>query len=264
VDNTHYISPDEIDVVVDLSIHENTNWEIIVGSPDLELVSFIKDIFKDDPQVSVKSFQSGCDLLVAMSKDIPDIVVIDEKIQDIIFTDVLSCIKRTPDFKDIYVYCNSDSNLTFTDSSYHVCNFISLDKKNRTNILRKFNSQLYLSTTHKTRRLQPEKERKWPRIDLNLSARIEIIDPTNNARYDYGDAQITNLSREGACISRIKLNKGRIPGDIFHIRLRVNQPPLEDWKADSKVIRMDNGTAAGLKFVDISKQDKNKIMNIFD
>jgi hypothetical protein len=265
VDNSHFLNPEEIDVLLNFSLSSDTNWEVIVGSQNDELFAVIKDIFRDDAQVKIKGYNDGCDLLVSVARELPDLVVIDENIGGIPYTDIIKCMRRSPGLKDIKVFCNIKTEVpNFNDETCEIEDYISIENIDKIYIARKLNSCLYLSSTHKNNRFKPQKERRWPRISLSIDARIEILDPMNNARYDYGDAQIVNLSREGACISKIKLKKGRIPEGDFHIRLRVNQPPLDDWKADSMVIRMDNGSSAGLKFVDISKQDKIKIMNFFD
>lgn len=264
MDNSHFLNSQEIDVLLNFSVSADTNWEVIVGSPTDELVTLVKDIFKDDTQVKINGCNDGCDLLVSVARELPDLVVIDERIPGINYIDIINCIRRSEDLKDIKIFCNMCSDTPVIDKGCQIDDFISIDCIDKIYISRKLNSCLYLSSTHKNNRFKPQKERRWPRISLNIDARIEILDPIHNARYDYGDAQITNLSRDGACISKIKLKKGRIPEGDFHVRLRVNQPPLEDWKADSLVIRMDNGSSAGLKFVDISKQDKIKIMNFFD
>ena len=263
MDNTDFLNPEELDVLLDFSVSSDTNWAIIVGSQNTELVTLVKDIFKDDPQVKIEGFNHGCDLLVAVAREFPDLVVIDHNIPGILYTDIVQCVRRFSDLNDIKMFCVIDP-ATPVDQRCRKDDFISIDSLDKIYISRKLNSHLYLSSTHKNRRFQPQKERRWPRISLNINARIEILDPVNNSRYDYGDAQIVNLSRDGACISKIKLKNGRIPDGTFHVRLRVNQPPLDDWKADSLVIRMDNGYSAGLKFVDISNQNKSKIMDIFE
>jgi hypothetical protein len=212
----------------------------------------------------VSRFRNGCDLLVSVARDIPDLVILDEDIEGVSREAIIQCLSGREELRDICLFrtISSGSSGTGPESTPDRC--ISLNWRDRNNTARALNSCLYRSTVHRDRRLPPRKERRWPRISLDVTARIEIMDPVFDVRYDSGVAQIVDLSREGAGIARIRLKKRHIPDGAFCIRLRANHPPLENWKADSMVTRMDNSISAGLKFLDISRQDIGKIMELFD
>jgi len=257
------LKPDEVQILLTLSTSTDSNWEVIVASPDEQLFSLIKDIFVDDPLVKVASVQNGCDFLVTCAREIPDLVIIDEALPDIPFGEIVRCIKRNTFLKNIKVFCNlntiAPSEIDFSGAD----DFISPDNYEKIYISRKVNSLLYRSTTHRDMRTKPQRERRWPRINLNINVRIEVFDTFGPVRYDHGEAQLENISRDGAYITKIQLNKGRIPEGTFCIRLRANKPPLKDWQADAVVIRVENRTA-GLNFQNISKEDKKKVMEMYD
>ena len=87
-----------------------------------------------------------------------------------------------------------------------------------------------------------------------------MIDP--DQRY-HGKAIMENISRGGAYISKIKLENGKIFDETFKIRLKVDQPLLKKWKADAIFISSKANDSAGIKFVNISKNDQIKIAKLF-
>jgi hypothetical protein len=264
VNNSRLFNVREIDMLLNLSLSADTNWEIIIGTLNEKMIFLIRDLFMDDPQVKIKSYTNGCDLLVGVVKELPDLVIIDEKLPGIPFKELVGCIKRTEFLNDVKIFCNLSSTSSVIERGCEVDDFITLENLDKIYISRKLNSLLYKSTTHHDKRIEPKSERKWPRINLNIGARIEVLDPFDAVRYDYGNAKIENISREGAYITQIRLKNGFFPSGVFHVRLQVNQTPLKDWKADSLVIRANENDSVGLKFVNISRENKDKIMDYFE
>ncbi|MCK5347318.1 MAG: hypothetical protein KAR20_28105, partial [Candidatus Heimdallarchaeota archaeon] len=68
----------------------------------------------------------------------------------------------------------------------------------------------------------------------------------------------------GAYLSQINLKKGSIPSDSFSFMLGIDQPRLKNWEAECKMVRLKiNGAlTAGIKFVNLSKENKNKIASL--
>jgi hypothetical protein len=263
LNNHEFLKPEDVQILLELSASADSNWEIVVASPEEALLSTIKDIFVDDYLVKVKGVQNGCDFLVMCAREMPDLVILDEALSDIPLGEIVKCIRRTPSLKDIKVLCNLNTIAPSEMEPYGVDDLITPDKCEKIHLSRKVNSLLYTSTLHHNRRQKPNHERRWPRIDLNIKTRIEVIDSISSIRYDNGEAIIENISREGAYITQIQLKKGVIPEGTFQIRLRVNQHPLPDWKAESVVMRVGEN-AVGVKFENISKEDTEKIMDIFE
>jgi len=81
---------------------------------------------------------------------------------------------------------------------------------------------------------------------------------------EQGNARVRNISIGGAYLSRISLDKGDIPSEAFRFLLRIDQSPLNDWQAECKVARLqaDGDITAGVQFVNISQQNKDKIAGI--
>jgi hypothetical protein len=259
-----YFNGKEIDMLLGLSKSADTNWEIVIGSSNEALIALVRNLFIDDPQVSIKSFSIISDFLVALARDIPDLVILDDHLPVSSIKEVVNCIKRTEFLKDIKIFYNLTSSGSPMENGLEVDEYFSQDNLDKIYISRKLNSLLYKSAIHHDKRVVNKQERKWPRYNLEENARIEIVDNNNSTRWDYGTAQIKDISCGGAGISHIRLKKGRLPAGDFSIRLQINKPSLENWTADSRVIRANGENTAGLTFVNISKENKYKILDFFE
>jgi hypothetical protein len=76
-----------------------------------------------------------------------------------------------------------------------------------------------------------------------------------------GTAVMENISHGGSFLSDIQLEKGTIPSEPFRFLMEVNQPPLLNWKAHCKVVRLQsNGTlTAGVQFMRLSKVNRKTL-----
>lgn len=257
------LSKEDLQILLEMTAVADANWEVIIASQDTSLLSFIVQLFADDSAVKVRNIENGCDFMVACAREIPDLVILDTTILSCSAVDMLQCFRRNQCLKDVRVLCYAtpdQSEILFQSGADDVITNESFDK---VYLSRKMNSLLYRSSLHKKRRLKPEQERRWPRISLNVKTRIEVFDPSGPLRFDNGEARIENISCGGAYLSNIVLKHGSLPEESVLFRLRVNEKPLEDWKADSLVVRHEKD-AAGVKYVSIAKEEKNKIIDLFE
>ena len=130
-------------------------------------------------------------------------------------------------------------------------------------LLRKIHTLLYTNEPG-IKGYGPYRERRWPRTKLNIAAKIEIFNVSDPSQFDEGEAIVENISRSGAYISRIKLDKGIVPDESFTVRVKIDQPPLENWKAESAFMRLKCNESAGVKFINISTQNQLKIAGLFE
>jgi len=108
-------------------------------------------------------------------------------------------------------------------------------------------------------------KRRWPRKEIDLPASINFYPLKGPRQHNPGVARVKNISQGGAFVSRIHLERGIIPGEAFRAFLKIDHQPLSHWMARSKVVRLQaNGfLEAGVQFVKISKQNLEKITEIF-
>ena len=101
--------------------------------------------------------------------------------------------------------------------------------------------------------------RRWPRIPVNIPSNLEVYHVHEPHISNQGSSIVENISLGGAYLSQIHLKKGNIPSDTFRFLLKIDQPPLNDWEAESVFVNLFNNGTAGLKFVKLSKKNQIKL-----
>jgi len=258
-----FLTPEQISMLLDFTISTENKWVIILATPDKKLLSWIRGIFSDDERIVIESTEYGCDALVLCSRKSPDLLIVDEEIPDISGEKVIDCVKRMEELKNIKVLCCLKSRENGMYPDWGADDYFTKYVLEKVYLLRKVNTMLY-TTESGIKEHGPYRERRWPRTKLNIAAKIEIFSVSDPAQFDEGEAIVENISRSGAYISRIKLGKGIVPDESFMVRVKIDRPPMENWKAESAFMRMKRNESAGIKFINISTQDQLKIAGLFE
>jgi excisionase family DNA binding protein len=106
--------------------------------------------------------------------------------------------------------------------------------------------------------------RQWRRSTVGVPVEIEVC-PVNSPDCRMpGRAVLENISPGGAYLSRLDLNGGYLPAGPFHVVFKVAQPPLQDWKAEGRVVRLDSRDwlSAAIEFESLSDEDLRIIENL--
>jgi len=240
---------------------------ILLVTSDEALLSLVHKTFADDERIKIKKVTFGCDALILSSKRTPDLLLIDEELPDISCAEVVKSLKRIEELKNIKILCFLKSDKADSLLKLGVNECIMKDTLDKVNLTRRVNSLMNIPESRLTTYPLPDKEkRRWPRITINIPANVKIYNVNKPNLHEPGNGIMENISIGGAYLSQIQLAKGIIPGGTFRLLLEVNQPPMENWNAESKVLRLQfNGdTTAGIKFVNISKENENKILKMFN
>ena len=259
-------SSEKAELLLDLSLSAESNWEILITTGDKYFLSTIKNLLSGDEQIKIENVKFGCDALIACAKKIPDLLIIDEELPDIPSEMVITCLKRSDELKKIKILYCLKSSKTNAISDLGADDYINKVDIEKSCFLKKVNSLLYTSSLHSYH--PPTEhglyhERKWPRTTLSISAKVEMVMVSDPNQVDHGEAILENISRGGAFLSRIKLPKGLIPYETYYVRLKVDQPPLKDWKADSIIVRFNPRGPTGVEFLNISPKDQMQIAKLF-
>ena len=254
--NKRLISDEEIELLLDFSQTPETKWEILLGSSDDTLCSFIEDLFSEDDRINLNVVSSGCETLIVSGMEPPHLIIIDDELPDLPAGEAIKCIKGKEELKEIKVlYCvNSEKGIDWNRQEvddYFVKNYID-----REYISKKVLSLLYASDH------EPVPRGRWPRMNVSITAKLELSSITDPDMCIHGLAQVENISRTGAYLTKIKLDRELNLDDTFRVRLKIDKKPLKDWKAESVIVRLKTDNTAGVKFISLSKKDKMKIANI--
>ena len=256
MDKNRFISTEEIDLLLDFSQTAETKWDILLGSSDKNLSAFISDIFLSDNRINLIVAETGCDALLAIALELPHLIIFDEELEDISVSEAVGSIKRRADFKDIKILlCVKSENAVDWNRS-NVDDFLVKDYNGSEYMSRKILSLLY-SSDHES-----APKRRWPRTKVNIVAQLELTSITDPDLCIHGQALVENISRTGACLSNIRLDRKLDMDDTFRISLKIDEKPLKDWKAESVVVRLKDDDTLGIKFISISKSNRGKITGI--
>lgn len=256
MDKNRLISNEEIDLLLDFSQTSETEWDILLGSSDKKLSAYISDIFLSDNRVNLIVAETGCDMLLASASELPHLIIIDEELEDISVFDAVDSIKKRDDFKDIKIMLCVKSENTVDWNRSDVDDYLVKDYNGSEYMSRKILSLLH-SSDHES-----APKRRWPRTNVKITAQLELKSINDPDLCIHGQALVENISRTGACLSNIKLDRKLDMDDTFRVSLKIDEKPLKDWKAESMIVRLKDDETLGIKFISISRMNRKKITGI--
>lgn len=232
---------------------------LLVASSDKLLTLLIQKNFSRDDRFEVQKVALGSDAMAYCSKTTPDLVVIDEELPDTSCHTVVKYIKQTVQ-KALKTICYSKTHDAEKCMKCKPDEIFTKGALNEDSLLQKIQALVDLHGrppyTHAF-----EHQRRWPRIPVNLPANIGVY-PKNEPHLRYfGKATVKNISHGGAFLSSIRMDEGIIPSDPFRLVLEVDTSPLENWRAECKVVRLHSDAAinAGVQFLNVSGADLQKV-----
>ena len=247
------LTAEDMALLTDPSFSSEDRWEILLGSSDENLCKAIERLYCDDDRVDVTVVKSGCDTLVVCSQNFPHLIIVDEDIPDIPCSEVIKCIKRRDEFRDILVLCAVKSEYENDSVNQDADDFFLKADIDDTYLSRKINTHLFASD-HVT----PQK-RRWSRKDVNFYAKLELSGVSNPNSIISGEARVKNISRTGAFLADIKFESDPDEEETYNVILKINHPPLTEWEAESVLMHLYENNTAGLKFINISKKNHLKL-----
>jgi CheY-like chemotaxis protein len=234
--------------------------KILIGTSDEQLFSLLQKSFSEGRNVDLDRVGFGCDVLIRCSKDHPDLLIIDEELPDIPSAEVIRSLRRMEENKDLKILCCSKTSNTGQCLEWGADEALAREGL-EDELPKKFQFLLNLSEERPTEANAYEHQRRWSRMPVHLPAKIGVYRLRTPYAHDSGKALMENISYGGSFLSDIQLEKGMIPVEPFRFLLEVNQPPLLNWRAHCKVVRLkSNGTlTAGVQFMRLSKVNRKML-----
>ena len=260
---TQLLKQKDLEFLLRYSLSFEVNWKVLIGSPDDTLTALITDTFSDDEQVRIMTVHEGCDLLVSAAIESPDLVIIEEGLTDLSPEKIIRCMKNNKILENIRIFsCLKSGNLKAP--VWGADDFFTRDNLDKIYLARKVGSFLFNSSPHGKKGGEDRHERRWPRIKVKMGAVLEIRNADNTQSCRREKAVIENIGPGGACISQITLDENFLSGAPLHLYLKVEDPPLTGLQAESLVIRIQPQGTAGVKFLEMSRSDRSRIMDMFN
>ena len=239
--------------------------KILVVASETRLLSLVAASFGEDKRIDVQKVPFGCDALVLCPRERFDVLVLAEELPDISPAEVIKALRRCEDLSDMKILCCvgedvdtkdlgadkwlAQATLTqavFARSVYHLLEITGVGTGDEQG-----------SRDH---------ARRWARVPVNFNTKLGFYPVSVPSERSVGRAAMRNLSKDGAYLDELVMDDGRIPGEPFRVLLEVDQPPLERWQADCRVVRLQsNGSlGVGVQFLHISQASQQKMVEILD
>lgn len=229
--------------------------KILLGTVDDNLFSLVQRILSEDDRVEVERAIFGGDALIRCSKILPDLLIIDEELSDIPSAEVIRSLRRMGELQNLKIFCFTKSGAAEKCMEWGANGALDQQKLNQKDLTKALYSSLGLQEKLAEEDQAFKHERRWPRLPMHLPLKIGVYSLRTPYRRQSGVAVMENISLGGAYLSEIQLENGVIPCEPFRLLLSSDQEPLKDWRAHSKVVRLQSngGLSAGVQFTRVPK-----------
>lgn len=252
------LTTEEVTILLDFTLSSD-RWNVLLGTGDDDFADSMRDILRERDDITLHREHSACDTLISCVRERPDLLVIDESLDDIDAARFIGCMKHRDGLDGIKIIRLSDGEVPGTIPADDEITKSPVDPSY---ITRRITSQLY-SGYEISDAVSMGRGRRWPRTVLNLTATIEALDSDGKVTAA-GDGVVENISRTGAAVSCFNLDAGAHPQESQKFRMRIDHSRLKDWSAEAVVVRLKPDESAGVRFVGMSKPDQIKICELFD
>ena len=245
-------------------ISKTDEKNILLASPNEQLQLLVKQAFSEDKRINIETVTSGYDALIMCSKKTPDLFIIDDDLTEISCEEAVKSIKRQDEQNNTKILCFLGNYPSDNISEVFTDNYIVKDNLEESELATKIAVLLDIAKESQPTEDNFHHNRQWPRIPVNIPAQMHVYRIGTPDVREPGDAKVENISFGGAFLSDIHMKSGSIPLDTFRFLLGIKQPPLSDWEAECKVLRLnaDGTLTIGVQFVNLSQINKKKIADL--
>ena len=238
--------------------------KILLGTSDEQTLASIQKILSGDGRVQMERVPFGSDVLFRCPQEHPDLLIIDEELPDIPSSEVIKSLRRRGEQKDLKILCLAKTKNTQPCLEWGANEALPKEGLEEQAVEKKIYGLLEISATRPLESHRYEHQRRWPRVSMNLPAKIGVYSLNAPQQRDSGKALLQNISCGGAYLSQIRLENEKIPAQSFRLLLEVDEPPLKNLRAHCKIVRLQsNGTLTmGVQFVRLSKANRAMIEEI--
>ncbi len=238
-------------------------WKkVFLLTSDPHLFSFLRATFSTDQQVQIERVLPKADFLNRCMKEEPDLLLVDEESLDQDGLETVHFVRQVDELKELKILLLTGPGDVEKGPSWSADGTWAKDKVQTGDFRKQLLMLLGLQADVAEEARAFEHQRRWPRVPVRLPVKIWVYRLRTPSLRDPGTATVEDVSRGGALLSTIELEKGRIPSEPFRIFVKIDQDPLRGLNAHCKVIRLrSNGgpLSAGVEFVRIPKSSLRMI-----
>lgn len=238
---------------------------ILLGGFDEPLMADLRQIFSGEEWLRVETIAHGADILINCSQNPPNLLILNGDLPVIPCRAVIESLRRRKDGHRLKILCLTQTIHLQENLAWGADDVLTKESLDRVALTKRAYALLDIPKFPPPVISKYQHHRSWPRMNLNIPAAIKVYrlaaaSHTGRA----GNAELVNISRGGAFLANIHLEKNELPGEPFKILLEVDQPLLQSFRAHCRVVRLQsNGSlTAGVEFVRISRSNREKIERI--
>ena len=245
-------------------ISKTDEKNILLATSNEQLQSLVKKAFSEDKRINIETVTSGYDALIMCSRKTPDLFILDDELTEISCEEAVKSIKRQDEQDNIKILCFLENYPTDNISEIITDNYIVKNNLEESELVKKIAVLLDIAKESQLSEDNFHHNRQWPRIPVNIPAQMYVYRAGKPNISEPGNAKVKDISFDGAFLSDIHMKSGSIPIDTFRFLLGIKQPPLNDWEAECKVLRLkaDGTLTIGVQFIDLSEINKKKIADL--
>jgi CheY-like chemotaxis protein len=235
---------------------------ILVSTPDPSFLSLLSQIFAQDPYLCIEKLSLEASVLNECIEKRPDLLLIDGMLPDQPWSEIIHSLREIEELKNLKILCLAKPQQARRYFTWGVDDVWPKGLMEEHDLKERLYSLLTIQKEITGADESFEHHRRWPRKTVRLPAKIWVYPLRAPSLRDPGEATVENISGGGAFLSEMQLESGVIPCEPFRIFLRIDQPPIKNWRAHCKVVRLlanDQLFGAGVQFVRLPKSNLRMI-----
>ncbi len=235
---------------------------ILVSTPDPSFLSLLSQIFAQDPYLCIETLSLEAGVLNECIEKRPDLLVIDGMLPEQPWPEIIHSLREIEELKNLKILCLAEQQKVRSFWALGVDDVWTKGLMEVHDLEERLFSLLNIPKDIAGAGESFEHCRRWPRKIVRLPANIWVYPLRAPSLRDPGNALVENISGGGAFLSGMQLESGVIPCEPFRIFLRIDQPPINNWRAHAKVVRLlsnEESLAAGVQFVRLPKSNLRMI-----
>jgi hypothetical protein len=246
----------------------DSSKNLFLVTADESLRGAFHQVFAKDDDIKLKQLAYGSDTIFWCSKKAPDLLILDERIDDMPCAEVVKSLRRMEELKNVKIICYARQHGAEDCAEQHcgIDGHLSNGVFDKACLRNQVHTLLYPLKPATPAAMPGLDRRQWLRIRVSFPLDIEVYCTNAPDSRELGTAVLEDVSCGGAHLSRIRTRNGFIPCDPFRFLIKTHQPPLRNWQADCRVVRLQsNGSvSAGLEFHQISRPNLKKIERLLN
>jgi len=262
-----FISRESIEALMKLynispEVSDSEKKRIFLSTRDDALFSLLSHILEEDPYLLIEKLSLENGVLNECIDKRPDLLIIDGILSDQPWREIIHALREIDELKTLRILCLAEPQKVHRWLTWGADDVWPRGPMDEHALKERLYSLLNIQRKSAGADGSFEHHRQWPRKTVRLPAKLWVYPLRAPSLREPGEAMLENISGGGAFLSEIQLSSGVLPCEPFRVFLRINEPPIKNWRAHCKVVRLlsnEQSLTAGVQFVRLPKSSLRTI-----